>query len=133
MDDQSKIIVYLDDEPLPVASFKAPVYFELDTQKMTDGEHVMKIISQDPAGREGIRYVRFEVRNGPAIAISGLSDHQEVDGILPIMINAYGKGDQRKFLITGSESPRSVPTWIWALFIALFAWIVYFVFTSLNM
>ena len=133
MDDQSKIIVYLDEKPMPVASFKAPVHFELDTRKMTDGEHVMKIISQDPAGREGVRYVRFEVRNGPAIAISGLSDGQQVDGLLPIMINAYGKGDQRKFLIAGSESPRSVPTWIWTLFIALFAWIVYFVITSLAM
>lgn len=133
MNDQSKIIVYLDEERLPVANFKAPVYFELDTHKLTDGEHVMKIISQDPNGREGIRYVRFEVRNGPAITISGLNDRQQVDGLLPIMINAYGKGDQRKFLITGSESPRSVPTWIWALFIAMFAWIIYFVITSSNM
>ncbi|WP_431211580.1 hypothetical protein ACQ86N_38050 [Puia sp. P3] len=48
------------------------------------------------------------MRNGPAIAVEGLREDAIVDDVLHLMINAFGKGDQKSFLITGSETPRSI-------------------------
>jgi hypothetical protein len=62
------------------------------------------------------------VRNGPAITLEGLRDNDVVDGVLPLMVNAYGKGDQKKFLIDGSESPRTIPSFFWAALLAFLAW-----------
>jgi hypothetical protein len=131
MSDKSKVYLFIDDETTPIAAFDAPVQFELDTHKIADGEHVLRIVSKDPTGKEGIRKIPFTVRNGPAIAIEGLQPNDVVDGVLPLMINAYGKGDQKKFLIDGSETPSSIPAWIWALIILFVGWAAYYLMTSL--
>tara|TARA_R110002124_G_scaffold229589_1_gene394772 strand:- start:31 stop:429 length:399 start_codon:yes stop_codon:yes gene_type:complete len=132
MQDRSKVILFIDDETVPVAELVSPVNFELDTRKMVDGKHVLKIISKDPSGKEGIRLIPFEVKNGPAIAIEGITENAIVDGVVPIMINAYGKGDQKRFLISGSESPRSIPAWIWILLIGFMGWAMYYLISFLN-
>jgi hypothetical protein len=131
MEDKSMVVLFIDDDPKPIAEFEAPVNFELDTRKLVDGNHTLKIVSKDPLGKEGIRLIPFSVRNGPAIAIEGLSDNDKVDGVVPIMINAYSKGNQKKFLIDGSETPKSVPSWLWAAIMIFFAWAAYYVITSL--
>ena len=120
----------MDEEVKPIAELVSPVNFELDTSKLVDGKHMLKIISKDPTGKEGIRLIPFEVRNGPAIAIEGIKEGEVVDGIIPIMINAYGKGDSKNFLIVGSETPQSIPYWIFILLILFVAWAIYFHFTS---
>jgi hypothetical protein len=102
----------------------------LDTRKITDGQHELRIISKAPDGREGIRKIPFTVRNGPAIIIEGVKAHDVVDGVLPLMINAYSKGDQNKFLIEGSETPRSIPSWMWALVILFTGWSAYYFISS---
>lgn len=132
MTDNSTIYLFIDEDPKPIAQLVSPVQFELDTTRLTDGRHTLKIVSKDPTGKEGIRLVPFEVRNGPAIAIEGLRDHAVVDGIIPVMINAYGKGDQKKFLIAGSETPQSIPFWIFILLILFVAWAIFFALTSSN-
>lgn len=119
---KSKIIIYIDNEPNPIAAFEAPVSFELDTRKLVDGEHQLTVVSKDPSGKEGIRKIPFEVRNGPAISIEGIRENAVVDGVLPLMINAYGKGDQKDFLISGSETPQSIPAWVWILIIGFVGW-----------
>jgi len=129
MEDKSTIIIFIDDEPKPIASFISPVHFELDTRKLVDGNHTLKIISKDPTGKEGIRLIPFQVRNGPAIAIEGIKENAVVDGVLPLMINAYGKGDQTKFLIEGSETPQSIPSWVWILIIGIGGWAIYYLIT----
>ncbi len=126
MEDRSTVRIFLDDEPQPLGEYAAPIHFELDTTRLVDGTHCLKIVSKDPTGKEGIRKVRFTVRNGPAITIEGLQDNDVVDGVLPLMINAYGKGDQKKFLIDGSETPRSVPSFFWATILAFFAWAAFY-------
>ena len=131
MDDKSSILIFIDDEKQPLASFSSPINFELDTRKLVDGEHLLRIVSKDPAGREGIRKVPFVVRNGPDISIEGIREHDVVDGVLPIMISAYGKGDQKMFLIEGSETPRSVPSWVWLLHIIFGGWAIYYLVTNL--
>ncbi len=125
------VVLFIDDDPKPIGEFEAPVNFELDTRKLVDGSHILKIVSKDPLGKEGIRLIPFTVRNGPAIAIEGLSENDKVDGVVPIMINAYSKGNQKKFLIDGSETPKSVPSWLWAAIMIFLAWAAYYVITSL--
>jgi len=133
MKDKSTIFIFLDDEQNPIAEFVSPVNFELDTRKMVDGKHVLKIISKDPTGKEGLRIVPFEVRNGPSIAIEGIKENAVVDGVLPLMINAYSKGDQKTFLIEGSETPQSIPSWVWILIIGFVGWVLYYLITYLSM
>ncbi len=130
--DNSSILIFIDDEPTPYGSFTVPIHFELDTRKLTDGEHVLKIVSKDPIGKEGIRKIPFIVRNGPAIAVEGIAENEIVDGVLPLMINAYSKGDQKRFLIAGSETPHSIPAWLWAVIISLFGWGMYYATTAMH-
>ena len=131
MEDKSSILIFVDEDQQPIASFKSPINFELDTRKLIDGEHSLRIVSKDPSGREGIRKIAFTVRNGPDISIEGLRENEVVDGVLPIMISAYGKGDQKLFLIEGSETPRSIPSWVWLLHIIFGGWAVYYLITNL--
>lgn len=133
MEGKSKIVVFIDEEEQPVASFISPVNFELDTHKLVDGKHTLKIVSKDPNGKEGIRLIPFEVRNGPAIDVEGIRENAVVDGLVPIMINAYGKGDQKIFLIDGSETPKSIPSWVWILIIGFAGWALYYLFAYLNL
>ena len=133
MKDKSTIFIFIDDDQKPIASFVSPVHFELDTRKLVDGSHILKIVSKDPTGKEGLRIIPFEVRNGPAIDIEGIKKNAIVDGVLPIMINAYGKGDQKKFLIDGSETPQSIPSWVWILIIGVGGWLLYYLITYLTL
>lgn len=133
MSTQSKVLIFLDDELKPYGEYLAPINFELDTRKLVDGNHTLKIISKDPLGKEGIRKIPFIVRNGPSVAVEGLNENDVVDGIIPIMINAYGKGDQKRFLIEGSETPRSIPAWVWAVVISFVGWAIYYAVISMNM
>ena len=130
MEEKSKVFIFVDEDVKPVAELASPVNFELDTTKLVDGKHTLRIVSKDPMGKEGIRLIPFEVRNGPAIAIEGIKENDVVDGVVPIMINAYGKGNQKKFLIVGSESPQSIPFWIFILLILFAGWAVYYFVTS---
>jgi hypothetical protein len=133
MEDKSTVFLFLDKDQTPIAEFLSPVNFELDTRKMVDGKHELKIISKDPTGKEGIRIIPFEVKNGPAIAVEGITENAVVDGIVPLMINAYGKGDQKRFLITGSETPQSIPAWIWILLIGFLGWSIYYLIRYINL
>ena len=132
-EDKSKVILFVDDDLLPIAEMYAPVQFELDTRKLTDGEHILKLVSKSPTGREGIRKIKFIVRNGPAIAVEGLSENAVVDGTIPLMINAYDKGNQKNFLIEGSETPQSIPSWLWILLIAFLGWAAFYTITNFSL
>ena len=132
MNNKSSVTLFIDNDTKPYGEFLVPINFDLDTRKLVDGEHVLKIVSKDPFGKEGIRIIPFIVRNGPAIALEGIKENEVVDGIIPLMINAYGKGDQTRFLIEGSETPRSIPAWFWAIIIGFVGWAMYYEVTALN-
>ncbi|SHE41541.1 cytochrome C [Chryseobacterium takakiae] len=128
--DNSKVFLFIDDDLTPVAELDTPIVFDLDTRKLTDGEHILKIVSKSPTGREGIRKIHFTVANGPAIKIEGLKEKDIVDGTLSLMINAYDKGNQKSFIITGSETPQTIPFWIWIIVILFAGWAIYYEITS---
>ncbi len=131
--EKSKVFIFIDNADQPLAELSTPVQFELNTTKLTDGEHVLSIVSKSPTGREGIRKIKFTVRNGPAIAVEGLKDSEVVDGVIPLMINAYDKGNQKKFLIEGSETPQSIPSWVWMLLVIFFGWAVFYLITNFSL
>lgn len=132
MPEKSKIILFIDEETVPVAEFLSPANFELDTRKMTDGKHTLRIVSKGPDGKEGIRMVPFEVRNGPHIDIEGIKEDTIVDGVIPLMVNAYSKGNANKFYIEGSETPKSIPAWVWIMLITIVAWSLFYFFTYIK-
>ena len=132
MNDHSTVFIFIDDDKTPAAQLQTPVQFKLDTNKLPDGIHTLKIVSKDPSGKEGVRVIPFEVRNGPAVAVEGMKENAVVDGIVPLMINAYGRGDQKSFIITGSETPQSIPFWIYVLIISFSAWAIYYLITSVS-
>lgn len=131
MEAKGSVRLFLDDDPKPIGEFLSPVTFDLDTRLLPDGKHVLKILSKDVAGREGIRLLPFVVRNGPAIDVEGLKADDTVDGVIPLMINAYGKGDQDKFIIYGSESPRGIPSWVIILIILFIGWAMHYAISYL--
>ena len=118
MKDNRIIKIFLDDEPQPFAEFSPPVKFIFDTTKITDGKHQLKVVARSTKGVEGIKIIPFEVRNGPAISVVGLTDHEVVEDQIPITVNAYGSEGNDSFVIKGSETPKGIPSWVWALIIA---------------
>lgn len=132
MDTKSSIVIFLDDDEQPLGTFKSPINFELDTTRLVDGEHTLRIVSVGPHGKEGVRKIPFRVMNGPDISIEGLKENQIVDGVVPVMINAYDKGNAKHFLIESSEVPRSIPVWVWIIIITFGGWALYYFVTMLN-
>ncbi len=126
MEDKRIIKVFLDDDPAPFAEFKPPVKMMLDTTKITDGKHKLKIIAKSTDGVEGIKIVPFEVRNGPAIDLVGLKENDIVDDKVTLTINAYGSERKDFFVVTGSETPKGIPSWVWAILITFFGWALFY-------
>lgn len=119
--------VFLDEDPKPFAEFTTPVRFELDTTKLVDGEHKLRVVSRSTDGREGIKEIRFKVRNGPAITVVGIREGDTVDDKVPILINSYGSERRDFFIVQGSETPKAIPSWIWALVILFVGWSIFYV------
>ncbi len=120
-EDKRIIKVFLDEETQPFAEFTPPVKFVLDSTKIPDGKHKLKIVATSSSGVEGIRIVPFEVRNGPKISLVGLKDNEVIDTQNTITINAYGSETNDSFVIRGSETPKAIPAWVWMLVIAFIA------------
>lgn len=110
--------LFLDGETAPFAEFAPPVKFLFDTTKLPDGPHTLRIVARSTSGVEGVRTIPFEVRNGPAITVLGLKPGEVVDSRIPITVNAYGSERNDLFMITGSETPKAIPSWVWAMLIA---------------
>ena len=118
MEDNRIIKVFLDEEERPFAEFAPPVKFILDTTKVPDGKHQLKVVAKSTSGLEGMKIIPFEVRNGPSISVVGLKDNEVVEDQIPITINAYGSEGNDVFVVKGSETPKGIPSWVWALVIA---------------
>lgn len=126
MEDNRIIKVFMDEEERPFAEFSPPVKFMLDTTKLPDGKHQLKIVAKSSKGIEGIKTVSFEVRNGPAISVVGLGENEVVEDQIPITINAYGSEGNDVFVIRGSETPKGIPAWVWALVIAFVGFALFY-------
>lgn len=126
MKDNRTVKVFLDADPAPFAEFSPPVRFIFDTTKISDGKHVLKIVARSTRGNEGIRIIPFEVRNGPAISVVGLKENEVVNEQIPVTINAYGSERDDVFVVTGSETPKAIPAWVWALVVAFLGFAIFY-------
>ena len=124
--ENNQVRIFLDDDPAPFAEFKAPVRFMLDTTKLVDGKHSLRIVSRSTDGKEGTNHIRFTVRNGPAITVVGLKDGDVVDDKVPLIINAYGSERKDLFIVQGSETPKAIPSWIWVILISFIGWAIFY-------
>jgi hypothetical protein len=123
---ERRVRIFIDDDPVPFAEFEPPVRFLFDTTRLSDGPHVMKVVARSTSGVEGVRTIPFEVRNGPAITVLGLRHGEVVDDRVPITINAYGSERKDMFVVTGSETPKGIPAWVWALVIGFIGFALFY-------
>lgn len=124
--------VYIDDEKQPLKEFSPPANFTLDTTRMTDGEHTLKVIATSSDGVEGIKTIDFVVRNGPQIEVTGLNSSDVVSDQIDLGVNAYGSENQESFIVAGSETPKAVPAWLWVILIGFGAWATFYLLTFWN-
>src|SRR5437660_163859 len=73
------IRVYIDGDATPVAELAGSSgRIKLDTTAIPDGVHRLRIETIDGDRVTGRREIAFTVRNGPGIAVAGLSERDEV-------------------------------------------------------
>lgn len=133
MENKRKVTVFLDDEKVPFGVFEPPAQLVLDTTKIADGKHELKIKAISSNGIEGVRIIPFEVRNGPEIAVVGLKDNEVIEANTVITINAYGSETSESFIIRGSETPKAVPSWVWACIVAFVGFAIFYFITHWTM
>src|SRR5699024_1514586 len=119
--DHRVVKVFLDDEEQPFGEFEPPVEILLDTTKIPDGKHELRIVAKTSGLVEGIKIIPFEVKNGPEISVMGLKANQVINTETAVTINAYGSETTDRFIIRGSEDPKPIPAWVWALVIVFIA------------
>lgn len=118
--------VYLDAAEKPIASYRPPLRFELDTAQLEDGPHTLRVVARDTTGRRSSRNLQFTVRNGPGIHIDGIADRDVVEGSVPVLVNAYGGQDVAEWQPDQAETPSAIPTWTWVVFILIAAFGVFY-------
>lgn len=124
---EPRIRIYLDDRPEPITDYRPPAEVTLDTRRLPDGEHRLRVEAQDTTGGVGIRTVPFIVRNGPGITLSGLRDGAAVHGVLNFRVNAFGA--EEPFEPQRAESRSPTPVWVWVLALVITAWSAWYVAT----
>lgn len=122
----TRVVVYLDEAAEPLLSYRPPVRFELDTSRLDDGKHRLRIEAYDSTGQKGVRVVPFVVRNGPGISVTGLSDDDVLEGKIDVLVNSYGGAGETHWEPSRAETPAPVPTWAWVLFIVIVAFGVFY-------
>lgn len=124
---EPRIRVFIDDQSEPIADYRPPAEVALDTTGLADGEHRLRIEAQDTTGSIGVRSIPFQVRNGPGITISGLSEGAVVHGLLNFMVNAFGS--EEPFEPHRAESRAPIPVWVWVLLLVVIAWSIWYIAT----
>ncbi len=124
--DQNRVEVFLDDDPEPIVTHRPPARFQLDTTRLPDGPHTLHVKAYDSDGQQGLRHIPFTVRNGPGIAVNGLSENDVLEGSIPILVNAYGGRDEAYWEPSRAETPAPIPTWVWVLFIVIVAFAAFY-------
>jgi mono/diheme cytochrome c family protein len=118
------IALFLDDAAEPIATYKPPARFHLDTTQLGDGEHVLCIQAVDALGSVGVRRIPFIVANGPGITVTGLRAGSRVRGAIEIDVNAFGSDEP--FDPVRAESSGPVPVWTWVFSAVIAAWAAWY-------
>ncbi|GAB5602995.1 c-type cytochrome [Thermus sp. FJN-A] len=83
-----RIEVYLDGMAEPVAVLKEPPYrLNLDTRKLPDGEHTLRLVTHFRGGGQEIREIPFTVNNYPDVLVLGVDEGGEVSGTVELRLS----------------------------------------------
>ena len=127
-----RIEIFIDDESVPRQTLEPPATLELDTEGLADGPHRLRVHAIEDSGTVGIEEIPFTVRNGPGIAVVGLSDGETVRGRIPLLVNAFASRPGDAFEPARAETPAPIPTWAWVLFLVVLAWGMWYVASELQ-
>src|SRR5438094_6038912 len=120
------------DEPAPTQTLQQPATLEIDTEGLADGPHRLRVHAIGDSGTVGVEEIPFTVRNGPGIAVVGLSDGDTVRGRVPLLVNAFASRPGEAFEPERAETPAPIPTWAWVLFLVVVAWGMWSVASELR-
>ena len=110
------IRIYVDGGTTPVAELAGSSgRIKLDTTSIPDGDHRLRIETVEGDRVTGQREIPFTVRNGPGIAVAGLSDRDEVRGKLGLVVDATAAGIDGELDVHSLEVHRGLPFWTGAL------------------
>ena len=80
-----RVEVYLDGRPEAVQVLTAPPFrFKLDTAALEEGDHTLRLVRVDAAGRRRERTIPFTVERGPGLEVRGLEPGATVTGRVDI-------------------------------------------------
>jgi hypothetical protein len=127
---EPRIRIFVDNHPESLSDQAPPATVTIDTRRLADGEHRLRIEARDATGDTGIRTMPFVVRNGPGITISGLRDGATVHGAVTFMVNAFGA--EEPFEPHRAESRSPTPIWMWVLSLVILAWAVWYITMQWN-
>jgi cytochrome c553 len=114
------IRIYVDGDTTPVAELSGSSgRLKLDTTSIPDGPHRLRIETLDGDRVTGKREIAFTVRNGPGIAVAGLSERDEVRGKLGLVVDATAAGIDGELDVNSLELHRGLPFWTGALAVAI--------------
>src|SRR5439155_22938457 len=99
---------------------------------LADGRHRLRVHAIEGSGTVGVEEIPFTVRNGPGIAVVGLSDGDAVRGRIPLLVNAFASRPGDAFEPERAETPAPIPTWAWVLFLVVVAWGMWYVASELR-
>lgn len=118
--DPVSIRLFLDDAAEPFAEYRPPAIVDLDTMRLPDGRHALRVEAVDALGHVGVRTIPFEVQNGPGITITGLRPGERVSGTLSLDVNAFSGSEP--FDPVRAESSGPIPVWTWVMIALIAAW-----------
>lgn len=116
--------IYLDEALEPIAAYRPPARFHLDTRSIPDGEHILRIEATDAVGNVGIRRIPFTVANGPGITVTGLRAGSRVRGEIDVDVNAFSADEP--FDPVRAESAGPIPVWTWVLIVVIAVWAMWY-------
>lgn len=119
-DEAASVSLYLDEETEPFATNRPPATVEIDTTKLEDGPHVLRIRALDALGNAGTRSIPFVVQNGPGITVTGLRANERVRGKIELDLNAFSSLEP--FDPIRAESSGPIPVWTWVMMVLVAAW-----------
>lgn len=131
MEERPTIRVYLDGADKPLAELEGSAGdFALDTTTLPDGPHRLRFETVRGGRVTGYREMAFTVRNGPGIAVAGLSDQDEVQGRMDLKIGATDAAVGARLDLPSLELHRGLPFWIGGFAVAIALLLVLFLVTD---
>ncbi len=80
--------MYLDGAQEPLAVLKEPPYrLRLDTKRLPDGEHTLRVVTHFRGGGQEIREIPFTVNNYPDVLVLGVDEGSEVAGEVELRLS----------------------------------------------